>query len=98
MHVTLVYIDVIADKVEAFIQATHQNHLNSVKEPGNRRFDLLRNAEDPNRFLLYEAYVSAADARAHKQTGHYFAWRDAVQSMMASPRKGVAYDGLFPDA
>lgn len=98
MHVTLVYVDVIADKVEAFIEVTRQNHLSSIKEPGNRRFDVLRDSDDPNRFLLYEAYASEADARAHKQTDHYFAWRDEVQSMMASPRRGVPYDGLFPDA
>lgn len=95
MHVTLVYIDVLPDKVDAFIEATRQNHLNSIKEPGNRRFDVLRDATEPNRFLLYEAYATEADAKAHKETEHYFAWRDAVQSMMAAPRKGVRFDGLF---
>ena len=42
MHVTLVYVDVIPEMVEAFIEATQGNHLNSIKEPGNRRFDVLR--------------------------------------------------------
>ena len=98
MHVTLVYIEIVPDKVEAFIEATRQNHLNSVQEPGNRRFDVLRDAADPNRFLLYEAYATEADAKAHKETDHYFAWRDRVQGMMAAPRKGVRYDGLFPKA
>ena len=98
MHVTLVYVDVIPEMVEAFIEATQGNHLNSIKEPGNRRFDVLRDCADPNRFLLYEAYASQADAKAHKETDHYFAWRDKVQSMMASPRKGVRFDGLFPVA
>lgn len=98
MHVTLVYVDIIADKVDAFIEATRLNHLNSINEPGNRRFDVLRDSENPNRFLLYEAYASEADAKAHKETDHYFEWRDRVQSMMASPRRGVRYDGLFPEA
>ena len=96
MHVTLVYVDVIADKVEAFLEATRQNHLHSIEEPGNRRFDVLQDAEDSNRFLLYEAYASEADAKAHKETGHYLAWRDKVQSMMAAPRRGVRYHGIFP--
>jgi len=96
MHVTLVYIDVLPDKVDAFIEATQQNHINSTKEPGNRRFDVLRDTTEPNRFLLYEAYATEADAKAHKETEHYFAWRDAVQNMMAAPRKGVRYDGLYP--
>jgi len=98
MHVTLVHVDVIPDKAAAFIEATRQNHLHSIQEPGNRRFDVLRDMVDSNRFLLYEAYASEADAKAHKETDHYLAWRDKVQNMMAAPRKGVRYDGLFPEA
>jgi (4S)-4-hydroxy-5-phosphonooxypentane-2,3-dione isomerase len=98
MHVTLVYVDIIPDKVAAFIEATRENHLHSIQEPGNRRFDVLRDPVDTNRFLLYEAYASEADAKAHKETDHYFAWRDKVQSMMAAPRTGVRYDGLLPEA
>jgi autoinducer 2-degrading protein len=46
--------------------------------------------------VLYEAYASEADARAHKQTGHYAAWRDTVTDMMAEPRQGLPFKGLFP--
>jgi autoinducer 2-degrading protein len=67
-----------------------------VAEPGNRRFDVLRDAADPNRFLLYEAYASAEDAAAHKRTAHYLKWRDTVADMMAEPRKGISYVGLYP--
>lgn len=97
MHVTLVYIDIIPDKIDAFIEATRENHLNSIEESGNRRFDVLRDCENSSRFLLYEAYTSEADAKAHKETEHYFAWRDKVESMMAAPRRGVRYQGLFPE-
>jgi autoinducer 2-degrading protein len=67
-----------------------------VQETGNRRFDVLQSPEDPSRFVLYEAYVSAEDAAAHKQTTHYLTWRDTVADWMASPRQGVSYNGLFP--
>ncbi|AHE99032.1 antibiotic biosynthesis monooxygenase [Thioalkalivibrio paradoxus] len=96
MYVTLVYVHVKAECADAFIAATRENHLASTCEPGNRRFDVLRDAADPARFVLYEAYASAADAQAHKDTPHYRAWRDAVAPMMAEPRAGVAYVGLFP--
>ena len=96
MHVTLVHVRVKPESVDAFIEATRANHEASVREPGNRRFDVLRDAEDPGRFVLYEAYVSAEDAAAHKNTAHYLAWRDAVADMMAEPRRGVPYDGLLP--
>jgi autoinducer 2-degrading protein len=96
MHVTLVKVSVKPDRVDAFIEASRANHEGSVREPGNRRFDILQDPDDPTRFILYEAYVSAEDAAAHKQTPHYFAWRDAVTEMMTEPRQGIPYNGLFP--
>ena len=96
MHVTLVHVEVEPDRIDAFVAATKANHEGSIAEPGNRRFDVLQDAENPRQFILYEAYASAEDAAAHKQTPHYLAWRDAVADMMGKPRTGVRYDGLFP--
>ena len=96
MHTTIVYVHVKPDCIDAFIEATRLNHLASVQESGNRRFDVLQSSEDPGRFVLYEAYRTAADAAAHKQTSHYLAWRDAVADMMAEPRQGMGYKGLLP--
>jgi len=96
MHTTLVHVRVKPDCVEAFISATQHNHAAAVQEPGNRRFDVLQDAGDPTRFVLYEAYASAEAAADHKQTAHYLAWRDAVADMMDGPRQGVLYHGLFP--
>ncbi|MEZ5543450.1 MAG: antibiotic biosynthesis monooxygenase [Pseudomonadota bacterium] len=96
MHVTLVHVRVKPGHVDAFIAATRRNHAAAVQEPGNRRFDVLQSSDDPTRFVLYEAYASAADARAHKDTAHYLAWRDAVADWMAEPRRGDAYTGLCP--
>jgi autoinducer 2-degrading protein len=96
MHVTLVHVHVKPQHVEDFIAATRLNHLASVQETGNRRFDVLQSPEDPSRFVLYEAYVSAEDAAAHKQTTHYLTWRDTVADWMATPRQGVSYNGLLP--
>ena len=97
MHVTLVHVTVRPDEAEAFIEATRANHGASLREPGNLRFDVLRSADDPTRFVLYEAYADEASALAHKETAHYLAWREAVASMMAEPRVGVRYEGLDPD-
>lgn len=96
MHVNLVHVRVKPERVADFIEVTRLNHEGSVREAGNRRFDVLQLADDPTRFVLYEAYASAADAAAHKQTAHYLAWRDAVAGWMAAPRQGVPYRGLFP--
>lgn len=96
MHVTLVHVHVKPEHIAAFIEASAKNHENSVREPGNRRFDVLQDPGDPARFVLYEAYVDADAAKAHKDTAHYLAWRDTVAEMMAEPRQGMPYLGLYP--
>ncbi|MDH5546682.1 MAG: antibiotic biosynthesis monooxygenase [Gammaproteobacteria bacterium] len=96
MHVTLVHVSVKDAHVNDFIEACRLNHEASIKENGNRRFDILQSAEEPTKFVLYEAYVGEAEAKAHKETQHYHAWRETVADWMAEPRKGVAYQGVFP--
>ena len=96
MHVTLVHVRVKPEAIATFIAATRANHQGALGEPGNRRFDVLQAPDDPARFILYEAYASATDAAAHKETAHYLAWRDAVAGMMAEPRRGETMNGLFP--
>jgi autoinducer 2-degrading protein len=98
MHVTLVHVRVVPDSEDAFAEACRLNHEASTQEPGNRRFDVLQDAQDPCRFVLYEAYVDEAAAKAHKETAHYHAWRDTVAPMMAEARRGVFYHGLYPAA
>ena len=96
MYVILVHVQVLPERVEAFIEATRHNHLASVQESGNRRFDVLQDPQDATRFVLYEAYASAEDAAAHKQTAHYLSWRDTVAGWMAQPRRGEPMHCLFP--
>lgn len=40
-------------------------------DPGCLRFDLLRDRENPNRFLFYEAYTNDEAIGHHKTTPHY---------------------------
>jgi autoinducer 2-degrading protein len=78
MTVTCVHVQVKPEEIDRFIKATTENHIESVKEPGNLRFDILQQADDPCRFVLYEAYESDDSAAAHKSTPHYLRWRDTV--------------------
>jgi autoinducer 2-degrading protein len=98
MHVTLVHVRVVPGRVDDFIAATRANHVGSVGEPGNVRFDVLQSPDDPTRFVLYEAYADSGAAAAHKETAHYLAWREAVGALMAEPRRGEPFVGLLPDA
>lgn len=51
MHVTLVEINVHEDKIDEFIEVFRQNHLGSVQEEGNLRFDVLQDPEVNSRFI-----------------------------------------------
>ncbi|TFH49207.1 MAG: antibiotic biosynthesis monooxygenase, partial [Bacteroidia bacterium] len=82
MVVTSVHVNVKAEKVQDFIKAMVENHKGSVEEPGNLRFDVLQQADDPCRFMIYEAFESEEAARIHKSTPHYLKWRDTVQEFM----------------
>jgi quinol monooxygenase YgiN len=97
MFAALVYIHVKPEYVDAFIEATRENARNSLLEEGILRFDLIRQSDDPTRFILYEVYKSADDQAKHRETAHYLRWRDTVAPMMAEPRTGVRHDILYPD-
>jgi len=98
MHNTIVHVRVKPDCIDAFTEACRLNHEASVQEPSNCRFDVMQFVEDGTRFVLYEAYATAEGALAHKQTAHYLQWRDTVASMMAEPRRGDQYTGIYPAA
>lgn len=96
MIVTCVYVSVKPDCVDAFKEASIENHKNSIQEAGNFRFDVIQMADDSTKFMLYEAYETEEAAAAHKTTKHYSTWRDTVKDMMAEPRKGVRYNFVKP--
>lgn len=96
MFVTIVHVKVKPEHIGDFIEATTRNHHQSVKEPGNLRFDVLQKKMEPTEFSLYEAYENEAASAAHKLTLHYLEWREAVAPWMALPREGVPYHGLLP--
>jgi autoinducer 2-degrading protein len=83
------------EQTRAFIEATLDNARNTRKESGNMRFDVSQAEDDPNRFLLYEAYHTKDDFTKHQQTEHYARWKNAVTDWMAQPRQGVKHNAIF---
>lgn len=96
MFIVHVHVHVKPECVEAFEAATLENAKNSVQEPGIARFDVIRQLDDPARFVLLELYRDTAAAAAHKETAHYAKWRDTVAGMMAEPRSSVKYSNCYP--
>jgi autoinducer 2-degrading protein len=91
---TFVYVTVKKENIVDFIKATRENAENSVKEPGNLRFDFYQLKDDPCKFVLIEAYEKDEQAAAHKNTKHYQKWKETVAPWMAEPRKGIGYTAL----
>lgn len=95
MYVVCVTVWVKDGFAEQFLAATLDNHRATRQEAGNHRFDVLRGADDPNRFFIYEVYENEDAFRAHQQQPHYFAWRERVAEWMAQPRQGIKYQSII---
>lgn len=96
MFVVCVSIHVRQGHAEEFIEATLENARHTRLEPGNVRFDVLRQEADPDRFTLYEVYRVQEAFADHQRTAHYLRWKETVAGWMAEPRVGVRHHRLFP--
>lgn len=79
----LVTVDIKEDRVGDFLKAMEDDVTMSRDEtldPGCLRFDLLRDRDNANRFVFYEAYTDDDAAAAHKTTSHYNSWAEFKKS------------------
>lgn len=97
MHIVHVFVHVMPGHEADFERESLTNARASLEEPGVARFDVIRQQDDPTRFVLVEVYRSPEAALAHKETAHYARWRDAVAPWMAEPRTSVKYSNVHPD-
>lgn len=96
MLIIQAFIHVKPESVDDFAAACTANARASVGEPGCLRFDVLRQNDDPTRYVLHEVYVDQAALDAHKSTAHYETWRDTVADLQAEPRYGIKYSNVHP--
>ena len=96
MVILIVHIHVKAEHIEAFRRATIENATNSIQEPGIAQFDFLQQADDPSRFVLYEAYRDVDAPPKHRETAHYKTWLATVTNMLAEDRTRMFYANVFP--
>ncbi len=97
MYAVVVAVVVKPEFVAQFKQAILDNATNTRKEPGNIRFDVIQQEDDPARFTLYEIYRDKEGFAAHQQTPHYLRWKNAVADWMAQPRIASKGTPLFFD-
>ena len=96
MIVRIITVNVKPGKEAAFEEATRKNHEGSLQEPGVLRFDVLKDRDTPQRFYLYEVYRDEAATRAHKETAHYAAWKEAAPDFVEGERVSVSCDVVAP--
>jgi (4S)-4-hydroxy-5-phosphonooxypentane-2,3-dione isomerase len=84
MYTVIVNLQVKPDMVEAFLEAVGENSRASRRdEPGCLRFDVHRDNDDPNHFVLYELYADErAFTEAHRSAPHYEKWRAAAADLL----------------
>lgn len=96
MHILHVHIQVKAEHLEEFIEATRINAASSRKEPGVARFDVIQQKDDPTQFVLVEVYRNPEGHASHRETQHYKTWNAAVADWLTGPRTRTVYQNISP--
>ena len=95
MYFVCVRLEIRPDKLDAFRELVLDDAVNTRKEPGCLRFDVLRSHDNPALFRLHEVYRDEAAFKAHQQTPHFARWRAGIEALQAAPRlseKLAAFD------
>ena len=86
MYVLIVSARVKPEQRGRFLEAIEANAVSSVNdEPGCLRFDVVRDNDDPDHYLLYEVYRDDEAFRAHRDTDHFARWREAADGCLSEP-------------
>ena len=97
MLIQMVSIKVKEGHAAEFLKAFRINYEGTRKEPGNLRFDVLRDPKDENSFLIYEVFRSDAALDEHRKTEHYKECVRLIDPILAGPRTKVFYDVEMAD-
>jgi autoinducer 2-degrading protein len=71
----IVILEIDPAKIDEFLSVALENAAASRAEPGCLRFEVSRDATQPNFFALSESYRDVAAMEAHYTTPHVAKWR-----------------------
>lgn len=97
MLIQMVTIMVKPGHADDFIEAFRINYEGTRQEPGNLRFDVLRDPDDGNKFLIYEVFQSEAALEEHRRTPHYQKCVSLLEPIQIGPRSKVFYNAEMAD-
>ena len=76
----IVEAEIEPDRMAEFLKMIETNAIETRKEPGCLRFDVLRSQDQPNKFFFYELYKNVGAIDHHKKQKHYQAWTEFKES------------------
>jgi (4S)-4-hydroxy-5-phosphonooxypentane-2,3-dione isomerase len=86
MFVVTASIHVKPEHIARFIEALLDDAHGALRdEPGCRRFDVIQDAQDASRFLLYEVYDDEAAFQHHLTTAHFQRSSPIIEDCLAEP-------------
>lgn len=97
MLIQMVSINVKPGHAAEFLDAFRINYEGTRQEPGNVRFDVLRNPEDENSFTIYEVFTSPEAVDEHRKTAHYQECVRRIDPILAGPRTKTFYQVEMAD-
>jgi autoinducer 2-degrading protein len=74
----MIHITMKPERADEFLRIAEVDARESAKEPGNLRFEVYRQEEDPLKLVVFEMYRDQAALEAHRATDYVAAWRQAV--------------------
>ncbi len=92
MIVVRVAVRVQPASTDAFVAHLTREAEQTRALPGCQRFELFRDPQDPNRFLLYEEWASAADFEAYQNSDLLRESFAVLGPMMAGPPDSTYFD------
>lgn len=97
MLVQMVSIKVKEGHAADFLEAFRINYEGTRKEPGNLRFDVLRDPNDEHSFLIYEVFASEAALDEHRKTPHYQECVRLLEPISVGPRTKQFFNAEMAD-
>ncbi|MQW08467.1 autoinducer-2 (AI-2) modifying protein LsrG [Sinorhizobium meliloti] len=97
MLIQMVSINVKQGHAADFLEAFRINYEGTRQEPGNLRFDVLRNPDDDHSFVIYEVFKSPEALDAHRKTQHYQECVRRIDPILAGPRTKTFYNVEMAD-
>ena len=86
MYVLVVSARIKPEQRGRFLEAIEENAVSSVRDEGGcLRFDVVRDNDDPDHYLLYEVYRDEEAFQAHRDTDHFARWREAADVCLSEP-------------